>query len=106
MESQPQNPEFRNNPENFHPCIRLEMCLAVSYDAHVLLPAFHALKAWRLAVMASHFLIPPPSSQSPWVGLCCATYILSCLQQTCLQFRPDFSTKTYDDPKHMLKLMG
>ena len=24
MESQPQNPEFRINPENFHPCI----CLA------------------------------------------------------------------------------
>ena len=21
MESQPQNPEFRNNPENFHPCV-------------------------------------------------------------------------------------
>ena len=21
MESQPQNPEFKNNPENFHPCI-------------------------------------------------------------------------------------
>ena len=21
MESQPQKPEFRNNPENFHPCI-------------------------------------------------------------------------------------
>ena len=20
MESQPQNPEFRNNPDNFHPC--------------------------------------------------------------------------------------
>ena len=20
MESQPQNPEFRNDPENFHPC--------------------------------------------------------------------------------------
>ena len=20
MESQPQNPEFRNNPETFHPC--------------------------------------------------------------------------------------
>ena len=20
MESQPQNPEFRSNPENFHPC--------------------------------------------------------------------------------------
>ena len=22
MESQPQNPEFRNNSENFHPCIQ------------------------------------------------------------------------------------
>ena len=22
MESQPQNPEFKNSPENFHPCIR------------------------------------------------------------------------------------
>ena len=21
MESKPQNPEFRNNPENFHPCV-------------------------------------------------------------------------------------
>ena len=21
METQPQNPEFRNNPENFHPCV-------------------------------------------------------------------------------------
>ena len=21
MESQPQNPEFMNNPENFHPCV-------------------------------------------------------------------------------------
>ena len=21
MESQPQNPEFRNNPEKFHPCL-------------------------------------------------------------------------------------
>ena len=29
------------------------MRLAVLYDAHVHLPAFHALKAWRLAVMAS-----------------------------------------------------
>ena len=23
MESQPRNPEFRNNPENFHPCVIL-----------------------------------------------------------------------------------
>ena len=25
MESQPQNPEFRNNPENFHPCYIQEL---------------------------------------------------------------------------------
>ena len=24
MESQPQNPEFRKNPENIHPCLLLE----------------------------------------------------------------------------------
>ena len=24
MESQTQNPEFRNNPENFHPCMMYE----------------------------------------------------------------------------------
>ena len=24
MENQPQNPEFKNNPENFHPCIMVE----------------------------------------------------------------------------------
>ena len=29
MESQPQNPEFRNNPENFHPCIESLFCYAV-----------------------------------------------------------------------------
>ena len=30
MESQPQNPEFRNNPENFHPCSPFIMlCLGV-----------------------------------------------------------------------------
>ena len=26
MESQPQNPELRNNPENFHPCIAHLSC--------------------------------------------------------------------------------
>ena len=25
MESQPQNPEFRNNPENFHPWYNIEI---------------------------------------------------------------------------------
>ena len=36
------------------------------------------------------FLIPPPSFRSPSVELCCATHLLCCLQQTCLEFRPDF----------------
>ena len=26
MESQPQNPEYRINPENFHPCIFTNLC--------------------------------------------------------------------------------
>ena len=40
MESQPQNPEFRNNPENFHPCDQLSSgtrndCFGLSlYQSH------------------------------------------------------------------------
>ena len=30
MESQPQNPEFMNNPENFHPCYTLDEILGPS----------------------------------------------------------------------------
>ena len=26
MERQPKNPEFRNNPENIHPCINVRLC--------------------------------------------------------------------------------
>ena len=29
MESRPQNPEFRNNPENFHPCVQFCFYLEV-----------------------------------------------------------------------------
>ena len=33
MESQPQDPEFRNNPETFHPCIiRESNCLHQETD--------------------------------------------------------------------------
>ena len=37
MESQPQNPEFRNNPENFHPCTKsfFECTLVASKDARL-----------------------------------------------------------------------
>ena len=34
MESQPQNPEFRNNPENFHPCIIHEKVLTMPEPVH------------------------------------------------------------------------
>ena len=34
MGSQPQNPEFRNNPENFHPCSK---SIGSYMSAHVLL---------------------------------------------------------------------
>ena len=33
MESQPQNPEFRNNPENFHPCVMCCMIGQLSRNA-------------------------------------------------------------------------
>ena len=30
MESQPQNPEFRNNPENIHPCHWMDCVVSLS----------------------------------------------------------------------------
>ena len=32
MESQPQNPEFRNNPESFHPCEKFFMLFSCLKD--------------------------------------------------------------------------
>ena len=59
---------------------RLEMRLAVLYDARVHLPAFHALKAWPLAIMAlSTSLFHHQVSRRQSVGLCCATHFLCCL---------------------------
>ena len=37
MESQPQNPEFRINPENFHPCFRHGIFL-IKLKQNVFLP--------------------------------------------------------------------
>ena len=52
------------------------------------LPCFESLALGCDGIF--YFLIPPPSFTSPSVGLCCATHLLCCLQQTCLEFRPDF----------------
>ena len=43
MESQPQNPEFRNNPENFHPCFT-EFLLKLIRNAHHLLSACQVIR--------------------------------------------------------------
>ena len=40
MERQPQNPEFRNNPENFHPCSNGTHGLAISI---LMLAMYHAV---------------------------------------------------------------
>ena len=50
------------------------------------LPCFESLVLGCDGII--HFLIPPPSFMSPSVGLCCATHLLCCLQQTCLEFHP------------------
>ena len=40
MESQPQNPKFRNNPENFHPCT---LYINLILQAHDPIFQFHYL---------------------------------------------------------------
>ena len=42
MESRPQNPEFRNNPEHFHPCSPQELCQA--YHNEVIMNSLHGVK--------------------------------------------------------------
>ena len=55
MESQPQDPEFRNNPESFHPCIFFifENAFHIRYTH-----AYDQLKAVTGMIPASEFLIP------------------------------------------------
>ena len=35
MESQPENPELRNNPENFHPCILYSSAIKTYFSQSV-----------------------------------------------------------------------
>ena len=66
------------------------MRLAASYDALVPLPVFHALKAFPLAAMAfSTSSFHHQVSQSLTLGPSCATQLLSCLEQACLDVVPD-----------------
>ena len=46
MESQPPNPEIRNNPENFHPCISLPECCLLMIFANSLDPDQVCLELW------------------------------------------------------------
>ena len=52
MESRPQNPEFRNNPENFHPCskkiIRIYHECKGGIEKYVLRITFWHHEAWRV----------------------------------------------------------
>ena len=59
MESQPQNPEFRNNPENFHPCyLPRHICLNIysnQYTVDMNLILLVQLKE-NLSHVFSHFI--------------------------------------------------
>ena len=63
MESQPQNPEFRNNPENFHPC----MIPNVTYQGPLNLSAeIFFLLYMGVAVMGSYLNQLLSSKESPY----------------------------------------
>ena len=47
MESQPKNPEFRNSPENFHPCMGL-FCAAEKYPSSVFTTRLYSTKSTQL----------------------------------------------------------
>ena len=52
MESDSQNPEFRNNPENFHPCVKKKQrCRSVQCHFYFL------PKPKKIALANSEFLV-------------------------------------------------
>ena len=52
MESQPQNPEFRNNPENFHPCLK---CMFMLFN--ILLYSQINISLWTNFIFTDHLSI-------------------------------------------------
>ena len=56
MESQPQNPEFRNNPESFHPCSRWKVFFLLQH-IQVLLSIFlnpnEVMDEWGSGILES-----------------------------------------------------
>ena len=62
MESQPQNPEFRNNPENFHPCI----CLSIRV---FWLVGWFDLLHLSLTAMAMSRWVSLPNHTFSWASL-------------------------------------
>ena len=57
MESQPQNLEFRNNPENFHPCHRYLKCMG--QPAHfVCFQSSRDRSSWVEAVLSMDLYVP------------------------------------------------
>ena len=55
MESQPQNPELRNNPENFHPCVTMSQNSPVSND--MAYNMFHKIMILKLNEPARKILL-------------------------------------------------
>ena len=56
MENQPQNPEFRNNPENFHPCVNTLTSKQVDELLHLHISLSHLS-------LASFFMEPRKQSR-------------------------------------------
>ena len=50
MESQPQNPDFRNNPGNFHPCIYDDYLLIISRNVKVTIRLVPQLNTVAMAI--------------------------------------------------------
>ena len=63
MESQPQNPEFRNNPENLtHACTWWSVCKSLSFTfwwgfASPLMAIFHIVFTIRSAILLTLYLL-------------------------------------------------
>ena len=71
MESQPQNPKFRIDPENFHPCADIQMKTYSNSVRSYKQVTYHCKKFHGIILQSQQSLVD--ASHSILVFFCCAT---------------------------------
>ena len=95
MENQPQNPEFRNNPENFHPCILQKLRRLKREDR-----AIKELMATCIAFWHDHWHVIFSCIEGKVEIICCFTCFINRIHNLCMHFHLHLRSKCINNLKH------